>query len=170
MGSTPIISIVGKSDSGKTSFMEELIPRLKEEGIRVATIKHDVHGFTMDRPGKDTYRHKESGAGMVIISSPKRIGLIRDVEEEYSLDRLQELYGEGFDLILTEGYKREDKPKIEVYRPAKHKERLCTPGLDTVLMTITNQETEEGEAFFDHALLKDVVITIIDFLKRGGRV
>ncbi len=170
MGSIPIISIVGKSDSGKTSFIEELIPRLKEEGIRVATIKHDVHGFTMDRPGKDTYRHKESGAGMVIISSPKRIALIRDVEEEYSLVRLQELYGEGFDLILTEGYKKEDRTKIEVHRPAKHKERLCTPGLDRVLMTITNKENEDGEASFDPGLLREVLITILDFLKRGGRV
>lgn len=167
MASIPVISVVGKSNSGKTSFIEHLIPRLIAEGLKVATIKHDVHGFSMDKPGKDTWRHKESGAGMVIISSPKKVALIMDVEEEYTVDRLQEELIKGFDLILTEGYKKGDKPKIEVFRPQKHEERLCSPDRDRILATVINRERQQGEASFDPEEMNLVVNTIKDFLQRG---
>ena len=73
----PIISIVGKSDSGKTTLIEKIIPELNKRGYRVATVKHDVHGFDIDIEGKDSWRHKNSGAHTVVISSPQKIAMIR---------------------------------------------------------------------------------------------
>ena len=122
----PIVSIVGKSDSGKTTLIEKLIPILKKRGYRVATIKHDVHGFEMDREGKDTYRHFHSGAEGVLISSPKKMALIKRVEQTPALDELVDRFYPDMDLVITEGFKRLDKPKIEVFRSAIHAEPLCT--------------------------------------------
>jgi molybdopterin-guanine dinucleotide biosynthesis protein B len=122
----PIVSIVGKSDSGKTTLLEKLIPELKSRGYRVGTVKHDVHGFEMDREGKDTYRHFHCGADAVLISSPRKMALIKRVEREASLDELAERFYPDMDIILTEGFKRGVKPKIEVFRSAVHDAPLCT--------------------------------------------
>ena len=69
----PIVSIVGKSGAGKTTLIEKMIPELKKRGYRVATIKHDVHGFDIDHEGKDSWRHKKAGAHATIISSPWKV-------------------------------------------------------------------------------------------------
>jgi molybdopterin-guanine dinucleotide biosynthesis protein B len=122
----PILSIVGRSDSGKTTLIEKLIPILKGRGYRIGTIKHDVHGFEMDREGKDTYRHFHSGADAVLISSPKKMALIKRHDEAPTLDELVARYHHDMDLVITEGFKRLDKPKLEVYRSAAHPQPLCT--------------------------------------------
>ena len=122
----PIISIVGKSDSGKTTLIEKLLPELTRRGYRVATVKHDVHGFEVDREGKDSWRHKRAGAHSVVISSPNKVALIRDVERDLSLEEIGEKFIQDVDLIISEGYKKDTQPKIEVFRKGKHKELLCT--------------------------------------------
>jgi molybdopterin-guanine dinucleotide biosynthesis protein B len=122
----PLVSVVGKSNSGKTTLIVKLIPLLKEKGYRVASIKHDVHGFEMDREGKDTYRHFHSGADAVLISSPKKMALIQRVEEPLTLDELVERFYPDMDIVITEGFKSLDKPKIEVFRTAIHSQPLCT--------------------------------------------
>ena len=130
----PIVSIVGKSDSGKTTLLVKIIPLLKERGYRVGTVKHDVHGFEMDREGKDTYRHFHCGADGVLISSPKKMALIKRVESEDSLTEFAERYYSDMDIVLTEGFKGRDKPKIEVYRSAVHEKPLCGPGDNRVAL------------------------------------
>ncbi len=120
----PVVSIVGKSKSGKTTLICKIISQLKEKGFNVATIKHDVHGFDIDKPGKDTWKHGEAGSSTVVISSPKKIAMIQQLEEEKSLDEIIEKI-EKADIILTEGYKRGNKPKIEVVRTKESKEPLC---------------------------------------------
>ena len=85
----PIVSIVGKSDIGKTTLIEKLLPELTGRGYRVATVKHDVHGFEVDREGKDSWRHKKAGAHTVVISSPQKIALIRDVEKDLTLEEVR---------------------------------------------------------------------------------
>lgn len=122
----PIVSIVGKSNSGKTTLIEKLIPILKRRGYRVATIKHDVHGFEMDREGKDTYRHFHCGADGVLISSPRKMALIKRVEREATLEELTSRFYSDMDIVLTEGFKSLDKPKIEVFRSEVHEKPLCT--------------------------------------------
>ena len=120
----PVISVVGKSNSGKTTYLEKLIAELKRRSYKVAIVKHDVHGFEMDKPGKDTWRHSQAGADIVCISSPAKMAMIKKVEQEMTLDQVIE-YLDGVDLILTEGYKRESKPKIEVYRREACEQPLC---------------------------------------------
>jgi len=120
----PLVCIVGKSGSGKTTLIEKLVPELTKLGLTVGTIKHDVHGFEMDRPGKDSWRHKQAGAKMTLISSPAKLALVKDTDHDHSLDELAGWF-QGLDLILTEGYKREAKPKVEVFRPEAHHEPLC---------------------------------------------
>lgn len=123
----PIVSVVGRSDSGKTTFLEKLIPALKRRGIRIAVVKHDSHGFEMDRPGKDTWRLRQAGADAVMISAPNQMALIRSgLEKEETLDQLAAMVDGAVDLVLTEGYKSGDKPKVEVSRQViMNGELLC---------------------------------------------
>lgn len=123
----PVISIVGgMANSGKTTLLEKIIREAKRRNWRVATLKHDVHGFEMDQPGKDTWRHAQAGADIVAISSPKKIAVLESVPEEQPLDevlaRLQ-----GVDVIFTEGYKYANKPKIEIFRSGVHRELFSKP-------------------------------------------
>ena len=124
----PIISIVGKSNAGKTTLIEKLIPELKRRGYRVATIKHDAHRFEIDHPGKDSYRHFHAGADWTVIGSPDKIASVRRLDQELSLDEIAAQIS-GVDLILTEGYKREAPRgrRIEVSRQAHTTELISTP-------------------------------------------
>ncbi len=124
----PIVPFVGKSGSGKTTFLERLIPALAARGLRVAVVKHDVHGFELDQPGKDTYRLRRAGAARVAISAPRQFALLGEVEEELELEELAARYLGDVDLVLAEGYKRSALPKIEVCRAARSRELLCAPG------------------------------------------
>src|SRR4030042_3390165 len=121
----PIVSIVGKSDSGKTTLIEKLLPELGRRGYRVATVKHDVHGFEVDREGKDSWRHKKAGAHTVVLSSPQKVAVIRDVERDLTLEEIREKFIRDVDLILSEGYKNDVQPKIEGFRKGKYKDLLC---------------------------------------------
>jgi molybdopterin-guanine dinucleotide biosynthesis protein B len=112
----PIISFVGHSGSGKTTFIEKLIPRFIQDGVTIAVIKHDVHGFEMDKPGKDTWRHKRAGAMATIISCASRIGMVLDTDHDHRPDELAPLVSAA-DLIIAEGFKKGPQPKIEVFRP-----------------------------------------------------
>ena len=120
----PIVSFVGHSNAGKTTLIEKLVPELARLGLDVGTIKHDVHGFDIDVPGKDSWRHKQAGAKRTIIASPKKLALIQDTDHDLSLEELA-VYFRGLNLILTEGYMREGKYKVEVFRPEVHSEPLC---------------------------------------------
>jgi molybdopterin-guanine dinucleotide biosynthesis protein B len=143
----PIISIVGKSDSGKTTLIEKLVPELTRRGYRVATVKHDVHGFEVDREGKDSWRHKQAGAHTVIISSPQKIALIRDVEKDSTLDEIRRRWVQDVDLLLSEGYKKDVQPKIEVFREEKHKKLLCTKK-DNLIAIVSDRKFNVGVPCF----------------------
>lgn len=143
----PIISIVGKSDSGKTTLIEKLVPELTRRGYRIATIKHDIHGFEVDREGKDSWRHKQAGAHTVVISSPQKVALIRDVEKDLTLAELREKLIQDVDLILSEGYKKDVQPKIEVFRKEKHRELLCTEE-DNLIAIVSDKKFEIGVPCF----------------------
>ena len=129
----PIVSIVGKSDVGKTTLVEKVVRELTSRGYAIATIKHDAHRFEIDHEGKDSWRHKHAGARMTIISSPEKIALVTDSEEDHSLNQLRERFVQGVDLIISEGYKRETHPKIEVHRKEAYTELLCREDDDNLV-------------------------------------
>jgi molybdopterin-guanine dinucleotide biosynthesis protein B len=87
----PIISVAGLSGTGKTTLLERLIPELTRRGFRVGTVKHHRHRFEMDRPGKDSWRHKHAGASVAVVSSPYHIGMIMDVDHDHRPDELAPL-------------------------------------------------------------------------------
>ena len=113
-----IIRIVGRSQSGKTTLIEKLIPELKRRGYKIGTIKHSHHVFDFDKSGKDSWRHKDAGADTVIISSPGKFAMVKN-DDRGTLDGLVKFF-DDMDLVITEGYKKEKKPKIEVVREARH--------------------------------------------------
>lgn len=132
----PIVSIVSKKRSGKTTLLEKLIPELRNRGYRVGTVKHDTHGFNIDHEGKDTYRHKASGAEAVLISSPWKLSLIKDSKQDLALSDLVARYMSDLDIVLTEGYKRANMPQVEVYRSTAHGTPLHTKGESGNLMAV----------------------------------
>jgi molybdopterin-guanine dinucleotide biosynthesis adapter protein len=132
----PIVSIVGKSNSGKTTLLEKLIAELVGRGYRVATIKHNVHGFDIDHEGKDSYRHKKAGASITVVSSPQELALVRDVDHDYSFEEIRESYIKDVDIILTEGFKVNAYPKIEVFRCELKRELIS--GQDDSLMAVAS--------------------------------
>jgi len=120
----PVVCIVGFSGSGKTTVTVGLVAALKRRSLRVGTIKHDVHSFEIDRHGKDSWLHKQAGASTTIISSPARIGMVMDVDHDHHPLELVPLLDE-MDIVLVEGFKRADLPKIEVFRPENEKPPAC---------------------------------------------
>jgi len=115
---TQIITVVGKSRSGKTTLIEKLIPEMKNRGYKVGSIKHAHHGFDIDREGKDSYRHRVAGADTVVVASPGQVAMVKRVEND-SLDGATSFLGD-MDLVLVEGYKRADRLKIEVFDKRSH--------------------------------------------------
>lgn len=132
----PVVSVVGKSNVGKTTFLEKLIAELKARGYRVAVIKHNVHDFEIDHPGKDTYRHAKAGADTVIIASARKMAMIKKLDEELPIQNIVELAGAGHDLIITEGYKHGPFPKIEVSRKEVSGELICSE--DELIALVTD--------------------------------
>jgi len=123
----PVLSIIGKSKSGKTTLMEKIIRSLKQRGYHVGTIKHHSHpGFEVDQPGKDTWRHAQAGSDHVVIAAPDKIASIRLLNEELTLDEIAAGM-QDVDLIITEGFKRAGKPAIEVVRAPRSQEIMGDP-------------------------------------------
>jgi molybdopterin-guanine dinucleotide biosynthesis protein B len=128
-----VFGIAGYSGSGKTTLLEKLIPQFTARGIKVAVIKHAHHGFDIDRPGKDSYRHRAAGAHEVLLSCNDRWALMHERRNEGEVT-LDELIGRlsPCDLVLIEGFKQEPVPKLEVYRPENGKPPLFPERSDIV--------------------------------------
>jgi molybdopterin-guanine dinucleotide biosynthesis protein B len=112
----PIVSIVGKSESGKTTLIQKLIKELKSRGYRVATIKHTPQDVAFDQPDKDSWRHIQAGSEATMISAADRIALIKPVAKSLTFEQIAHHLGEDGDIILAEGFKESSVPKIEVHR------------------------------------------------------
>ncbi|HSN04325.1 molybdopterin-guanine dinucleotide biosynthesis protein B [Nitrospira sp. NS4] len=113
----PIVSFVGRSNSGKTTLIERVIPELVRAGYRVATVKHAGHGFDLDTEGKDSWRHKRAGASSVIVISRGSLAMFADVPEEMKVEEVRDRFlDSSYDLIIAEGWKSEGYHKIVVIR------------------------------------------------------
>jgi molybdopterin-guanine dinucleotide biosynthesis adapter protein len=140
----PIISIVGKSKSGKTTLLEKLIPELKSRGYRIATIKHTHHDITDPYSDKDSDRHLKAGSDTTIVSAPNKFVMVKPLKKGLDLEQLAQIIGEDYDIILAEGFKQDDAPKIEVHRrengiPLKDIKKLFAIATDESLDTKIRQ-------------------------------
>ncbi|MGH7154660.1 MAG: molybdopterin-guanine dinucleotide biosynthesis protein B [Acetobacteraceae bacterium] len=127
-----VLGIIGWSGSGKTTLITALLPLLRTRGLRVSTIKHAHHGFDMDRPGKDTFRHRAAGAHEVLVASGRRWALLHEVDgDEPTLSMLLS-HLEPVDVVLVEGFKTHPFAKLEVFRASLGKPPIW-PGEPRVL-------------------------------------
>ena len=158
----PIVSIVGKSNTGKTTLIEKMITLMTERGYRVATIKHNLHGFDIDHEGKDSWRHKRAGARLTLLASPGHVAIIQDVEKDLSIGELRERYIHDVDIILTEGFKGNPYPRIEVNRHDVAPELLCSSE-DNLIAVATDRPVDAGVRRFDIDDVRGMVDLIEDF-------
>lgn len=145
----PIISVVGKSDSGKTTLLEKLIRELANRGYKVGSIKHDAHSFEIDHEGKDSWRHKKAGATITLISSPSKIAMVLDSDHDHTLTELRDKFIKDVDIVLTEGFKRESLPKIEVFRSEMRRELLCSEDDNLIAIAGDPETAPIGVPIFD---------------------
>lgn len=137
---TPMISVIGYSNAGKTTLIEKLVPALKKKGFRVGTIKHSVHSSRFDMNGKDSWRFYEAGADTVVLSSADHIAVFKRKEQKDG-GKYSELPGltawfNDVHIIIAEGYKRANHPKIEVYRADRSASPAC--GKDKTIFALVS--------------------------------
>jgi len=156
----PIVSVIGRSKSGKTTLIEKLVPELKSRGYRVATIKHVPQGVTSDESGKDNWRHLQAGSEVTAISSPYKIVIVKPVEQDSALDDVAHLFGDDYDIILAEGFKQDNAPKIEV-----HRKDNSSPleGIKKLIAIVTDEPLETKTRQFS---LEDIN-GLVDLLENG---
>ena len=141
----PVVCIVGKTKSGKTTFIEKLLTEMVSEGLRVATVKHVAPEVEMDKPGKDSYRHIAAGSLATVVASAKKLVLVKAEQPDSILEDSLELLGEDYDIVIAEGFKGSDAPKIEI-----HRKEVGTPleGLKNRFAIITDEPLNlEAEQF-----------------------
>ena len=153
----PVYSVVAYSGTGKTTLLEKLIPEFKRRGLRVAVVKHDAHEFEIDHEGKDSWRMTKAGADVTVVACASHAAIMenRYVDTETLLSRITDV-----DLILTEGFKHGNYPKIGVFREAAGKP---LPGVEggylAVLSDVSLQTEATCLAIDDIAGLADLIIT-----------
>lgn len=146
-----LFGFAGHSGSGKTTLLIKVIPLLTARGLKVSTIKQANPGFDIDKPGKDSYEHREAGAREVLVASARRWALMHEYRDqpEFTMEQLLERMS-PVDLVLVEGFRRWSHPRIEVWRPEVGKEPLFrddpltlavasngpVPGLDRPLLAL----------------------------------
>jgi len=131
----PVVSIVGKSGTGKTALIGRLIVEFHRRGYRVAAVKHSPEGIDIDHPGKDSWSFAKAGSDAVIISSSDKIVLIRNVDHDYYIEEITPLIEGEFDVVLAEGFKKSNAPKIEVFRRDLGDELLCPVSILSAVAT-----------------------------------
>lgn len=156
----PIISIVGKSESGKTTLLERLIAELKQRGYRVAVIKHSSQDVELDTVNKDSWRFSQAGSGVSAVSSSHKLAVFKNLARDLSPEELAGFIGGDCDLILTEGFKQGSQPKIEVHRQEQGRELVSPP--EQLLAVVTDEPLDLDIPQFS----KDDVKKIADLIEQ----
>lgn len=160
-----VLGIAGWSGSGKTTLVLKLIPALLQRGVAVSTVKHAHHNFDVDKPGKDSWEHRQAGAREVLVASGRRWALMRELREEVE-PPLTELLARlaPVDLVLVEGYKREPHPKLAVHRAAVTGPPLWRGDPDVVAVACDSGTADRVRADGVPALDLDDPDAIADFI------
>lgn len=159
------IGFIGYSNTGKTTLIEKLIPLLRMRGLRVSAIKNAHHGFDMDRPGKDSYRYREAGAGQVLIATGVRWALLSETPQAAA--SLEELIGrlDPCDLVIIEGFKSEGQiPRIEVRRSSNNEPPIF-PNDPNVIAVASDLAVDTGLPVLDLNDAATIAQFVIDHLK-----
>ena len=165
--SVPILSFVGRSNSGKTTLIERVIPELVRAGYKVATVKHAGHGFDLDTEGKDSWRHKQAGASSVVIISKSSLAMFADVSDHMNVEDVRERYLDAsYDLILAEGWRSEGYPKIVVVRDQIGEVLVSQDGL---LAVVSNKPVETSVPLLDPDDVAGVAALIIRHFPKPQR-
>ena len=136
-----VVAFVAKSNTGKTTLLEQVIRELKNREYKVGAIKHDAHKFDIDHPGKDSHRLTEAGADTMLITSQEKLALIKKHGASPPLEDLIATYFTDVDIVLTEGFKMSSLPKIEVHRQERSPTLLCRgEHHDPMLVAIASDE------------------------------
>jgi len=151
--STPVVSVVAKSGTGKTTLLEKLIAELKRRGYRVGAMKQDAHQFDIDREGKDSWRLTNAGAHTMVIISPAKMAMIKENTNmmEPSISDIVNTYYSDVDIVLTEGFKKNNFPKIEVHRKERSQTIMCRGETHdpTLIAVASNDHLEIDVPVFD---------------------
>jgi len=160
----PIVSFVGRSNSGKTTLIERVIPELVQAGYKVATVKHAGHGFDLDTEGKDSWRHKRAGASSVVVLSKGSMAMFADVSDQMRVEDVRDRFLDPtYDLIIAEGWKHEGYPKIVIVREQIDEIPISTDGL---LAVVSDKPVELSVPRFE---LDDVVGVAALIMKKFPR-
>ncbi len=159
-----VFGIIGFKNSGKTTLVERLVTELTGRGLRVSTVKHAHHNFDLDQPGKDSARHREAGASQVVIASANRWAVMSELRGDAE-PTLAELLArlDPVDLVLVEGFKGGDHPRLEVHRSATDHPLIAAQ--DSAVLAIATDATMDAQV---PIFALDDIAAIADFaLDRG---
>jgi molybdopterin-guanine dinucleotide biosynthesis protein MobB len=150
IGKAPrIVSFVAaSSNSGKTTLIEKVIPILMARGLRVAVVKHASAGFELDTPGKDSWRFQQAGADAVVLVGPDRMALIKKIVSEPSPEELTLMAGDA-DIVIYEGFKKNAKNRIEVFRNGVSAGRPLSQDDPSFLALVSDRPFDVGIPRFD---------------------
>ncbi len=163
--SSIVISIVStKSNTGKTTLIENIISILKDKGYSVGALKHDAHKFDIDKEGKDSYRFSKAGADNVVIASSEKIAMIKVIKEEPKIEDMLKLFEQ--DIVIMEGFKSNKYPKIEVHRKGVDDNLLCNNPIYDMNTFIAVASDEELDIDIDILDLNNVV-GICDYIEKN---
>lgn len=167
-----LLGIAGWSGAGKTTLVERMLPLLQARGLTVSTVKHAHHGVDVDRPGKDSFRHRAAGASEVLVVGDRRWALMRETPEPVPIADLVARLA-PVDLVLIEGFKSEPHPKIEVYRATLGKPPLWPERAD-ILAVATDDPTLDAQgrdvlALDDAAQIVAWTLRRLDIRPAAGR-
>ncbi len=165
---SPIISIVGRSESGKTLLMEQLIVEFKRRGYKIAALKHSHCGaIEVDQPGKDTWKFAQAGSDAVCISSPRKLAFIKISDHDLLIDEVLPIIGPEFDLVLAEGFKKSKLPKIEVHREELGNDLLCSPEELSAIVTDGPLDTPLADSYKLPILSWADTASVADFIEKS---
>ena len=163
----PIVPIVGKSESGKTVLMQQLIAEFKKRGYKVAAVKHSHGGVEIDHPGKDSWKFSQAGSDAVCVSSPDKLAFVKKLDRELSIEEIMPIIGSEFDLILVEGFKRSRISKIEVHREELGDDLICSPEELLAIVTDGSLDTLIAHGYRVPAFRPADTAAIADFIEKS---
>lgn len=162
-----LIAVSGVKNSGKTTLIQKIIPKLKEKGLKVATIKHDGHDFEPDVEGTDTYKHKKAGAYGTAIFSKNRFMIVKEQKDTCEHELIT--YFQDADVILLEGFKNSDYPKLEIVRKGNSECSVCKKETLLALVSdtiVSNIDTKDNIKTLDLNNIDKIADFLLEYIGR----